>query len=319
LSATIYFCPVEKSILTFYVRSKPLIESGKLIPYVDISPRNRPILDTPFLDILRKYDKETDEFASKFESTRDYFLKITGESHFVNEISKPYMPQWIDIALSDWTALTGIDEVLSTKFIQSPSIDFLGHTSFEMFRAFYKLIRQTQRVETEQDTFNPFSANHFSLPTLSGINIQEVPEILYKEKDSFEQFKTAIQSKVMAISAPYGSSDWQAEIDKTRIELKHDLIEFQRTMAHIRNAYSVKQVANVSFMTFSIGIASLALLQQSFDPLSTFQSVAGAAGLSSSLKSIIESWLEYRNEVDQQKRKDIYFLWRLGAINPKAG
>ena len=129
-----------ETIFTFYLRSKPLIESKKLIPYVDISPRERPILDTPFLDVIRKYDIERDEYITKFESARDYFVKITGEGHFINEISKPYIPQWIDIAILDWTALVGIDEVLSTNYISSPSIDFLGHTSFEMFRAFFKLL-----------------------------------------------------------------------------------------------------------------------------------------------------------------------------------
>ena len=182
-----------------------------------------------------------------------------------------------------------------------------------------ELLHKTKKIQSEQDFPNPFNANHFSLPTLSGINIQEIPEILHKEKDSIEQLKASLQSKVMAISAPYGSPEWQFQIEKTRTELQRDLLEFQRTMIHIKNNYSSKQVANVGFMAFSLGIASLALLQQSFDPLTAIQSVAGAAGLSSSLKNIIENWLEYRNEVNQQKRKDVYFLWRLGSVNKKAG
>jgi hypothetical protein len=314
-----YFKAKLESILTFYIRSKPLIESGQLIPYVDTSPRERPILDTPIVETLRKYDKEFDNFVSKIESTRDHFYQMTGEGHLVNEISKPYLPQYIDFVVLEWTALTGIDEVLSTNFVQSPSIDFLGHTSYKMFSAFYRFLQKSQKVEARKVFLNPFSTHHFSLPTLSGIDIREIPEILYKERDAFEQFKISLQFKVMGISSPYGSPDWQGEIEKLKIQIQHDLIECQRTMDHIRNAYSQKQAANVSFMAFSIGIASLALVQQSIDPLTAFQSVAGAAGLSSSLKNIIENWLDYRSEVNEQKRKDIYFLWRLGSLKKKAG
>lgn len=307
-----------ESILIFYVKSKPLIEDGRLIPYIDPTPRVRPIFDTPFVDIIRKFDKETDEFVSKLESARDHLFNTTGNGHFVNEISKPYLPHYIDIAMLETSALVGIDEVLSNEFIPSSSIDFLGHTSFDLFKAFYKLLQSKTKKESEQE-FNPITVNHFSLPTLSGVDIREIPEILHKENNSLEQFKASLQSKVMAISSPYGSREWQFEIDKTRTQLQRDLIELQQTMTHIKNNYSAKQIANLGFMSFSLGIASLALLHQSIDPITAFQSVAGAAGLSTSMKNLIENWLEYRKDVSEQKRKDIYFLWRLGTIKKKAG
>ncbi|MCB9421887.1 MAG: hypothetical protein H6667_18950 [Ardenticatenaceae bacterium] len=301
-------------IITFYLRSDPLVDSGLVIPYVDISPKSWPAFDAPLDKLLAKHDKDVQEFLSLVKRNQKQIEKLSIEAgHSINPASLPYVRLSIETMLDKTLGVVGVNEIFSNRFVPAPGIDFMGHISGGIIKSLYGFIKKKARIGVE---FIPTINNSYlTLPTLAGVPLQELPEILYKERDSLEQFKEFLTLKIASISSPYGTIDWENEIEVTRSDLRHKLVELEKTLSHIKKEHLRRQSANIFTLSFSIGLASLALLQQAINPASIIQTVASGAGLTSSISSMIECWLDYRKDVEEQRRKDVYFLWRLQNHN----
>jgi hypothetical protein len=298
------------NILVFYQRSKPLLESGQLIPYIDLTPKHHSELASPMVELLRKYDDEFRTTSGYFDQIQEQVRTKMGKNHLF-DIPESDIHQYVEVGIQKSIALLGVVDVFTVKNIPASSIDFLGDVSASALKALLKYIQKNSKQEITSDFLMPDEQHHFELPTLAGIPMQDVPEILYKEKDSFDQLKSSINLKIAKLSAPYATAEWQAQINSIRAEMQHDLLELNRTLTHLQTDHLQRQAMNISLLAFSVSIASLALLNQTINPVSAIQTVAGGAGMASSLKGIIETWLDYRKDVYEQKRKDLYFLWVL--------
>jgi len=301
-----------KNVLTFYLQAKPLIETNKIIPFVDITPKPRHIYDAPLGKIFSSHDDDVQRFQLEIENAKAIISQLSSKTgHAVNTSSIPYIKESFDLAIEKALMLAGINELFYSEYTNSPSIDFLGQVSGYTFKALYKFMKKSLPDKAKQKFIVPGSVQHFSLPTLAGIPIQEIPEVLLKEQDSLLQFKVALNTKISSISEPFGTPLWEKQLDSVRTSMKRDLIDIEKNLLHLKNDHLRRQTSNVTFMFFSLSLASLALLHQSIDPISAVQSVAGGAGLVGSMKGIMESWLDYRKDVEEQKRRDVYFLWEL--------
>lgn len=298
------------NILVFYFRSKPLLENKQLIPYADLSQKYYPSLIPPMIDLFIKYDNELGVTFKYFAQVNKQIRSKMGNNHLF-DVPQADIHHFLEVWFQRSYALMGVFDVFTVKNIHAPSIDFLGDISASVLNALLKFLQENLKQEVTPDFLVPNKRDYFELPTLAGVPMQSIPEIVYKEKDAFEQLKSSINLKLTKLSAQFGTTEWQVQINSIRAEIQHDLLELNRTLKHIRTDHLQRQTMNVSLLTFSIGLASLALINQTINPISAIQTVAGGTGMASSLQGIVETWLDYRKEVQEQKRKDIYFLWAL--------
>jgi hypothetical protein len=297
------------SILAFYKKSEFLIDSGKLNPFINLELSSL-YLSPEIPRIFLKYDDELKLFANNIIKTRKKLTKELGRTHLIDmpyyEISK-----FIDFEMNIISAYTGLCDIFSVKNVLAPSIDFMGSISGNILNAFLKFVNKHSQNKSSYKFPISKRKDYFDLPTLSGLPIQSIPELILKEEDAFEQLKSSIKLKVSKLSGQFGTIEWQMQLNNIRNEMQHDLIELSRTLKHLQNDHIKKQTMEISLLAFSISLASLALSNDIINPMSAIQTVAGGAGIASSLKGILETWLEYRKDVDEQKRKDLYFLWIL--------
>jgi hypothetical protein len=298
-------------IIIFYLKVKPLIEKGTVIPYV--SPQQAPwqLTEIPLADVVKEYDESVAEFLKLQEKNQEQVLVFAKKSnHSINQFSLPLFKTGIGLGYDSFLATIAVGDVLLNP-VTAPSIDFLENVSDGIFRGLVKQLRRHGAI-SKKNSFTPSTyENAFMLPTLSGVPIQAISEIVYKEKDSLEQFKASINTKILAISAPPGSREWEQQIESMRNALNRDLIELERTLTHIKQDHLKRQAENIALLGFSVAMASLTLINQTLDPLTAITGVASGAGLTSSLKNIFDVLIDRQQKIDEQKRKDVFFLWRL--------
>lgn len=302
------------SVISFYMKSKPLVDDGKLIPHVDLITKVGSFMDDvdSMMNIYEKYDDDVKKFNSVMKRNKE-FLNNVGEreGHFVTDTYIPFLEEQIKMNQQKIPVLLSIEQLIKNQSTPAVSIDFLGHISDGFFRGLIKYFNKIAKDELPSNYIAPSIEHYATLPTLVGVPIQHIPEVLDHEKDSLEQFKAYLISSIASISSPLGTQEWYAEIEKIRTNLQKEVIELERTFVHIKKDHLKRQAENIFLLSFSVTLASLALSHQTLDPTSAIQTIASGASLSAGIKNIIDAWLDYQQQVNNQKRRDEYFLWRL--------
>jgi hypothetical protein len=301
-------------IIKFYLRSKPLIEEGKLTPHIDLSTGVGAFLDDvdTVLSVYEKYDKDVKKYNENINRNLEFINDANDrDGHIITNESIPFLIEYMELNHQKIPMLLSIEQIVKNQSIPALSIDFLGHISDGLFRALIKYFRKLVKDKLSPSFIAPSISHYATIPTLAGIPIQIIPEILVQEKDALDQFRASMISSIASISAPQGTQDWYNEIHKLRANLQRELIELERVMIHIKKDHIKRQAENIFLLGFSITLASLALAHQTLDPISAIQTMASGASLSAGIKNVIDSWLDYQKQVNEQRRRDEYFLWRL--------
>ena len=157
----------------------------------------------------------------------------------------------------------------------------------------------------------PFSRNTLEIPTLQNLPIQEILEVKYKYKDSFENFKNSILTKAVKINSSPGSDDWEREILDTKLNLKKEIIEINKLYEDLKRNHVRRFSVELLSISLSIAIATFGVIGQGLPDLKLFQTVIGGAGFAASLKAIASNWIFFKKEKTSIEAKDNYFLWRL--------
>lgn len=298
-------------IVKFYIRNKALIETGLLIPYVDTSSIYY-VEESGWGEICSKYDEDAKNFYERVKRNLSKINKNTTLSkHLVNESTLPILNEWIRLEHIKRPSLIAVQDILLNHSVPAPSIDFLNNLSAGIFKGLLKFFKEKTKQTNIPNIVYPGINDYLSIPSIRGLRPEILLEILEDKKSSLQQFKEYLVEKTAEISYPVGSREWRAQVNGARAKMRKEIIQINRELEDAKHDYMKRQTENLTIVGLSISVALLAISGQNLDLISILQGVASGAALSSGMKNIFDSWLNYQAKVQEQKRRDVYFLWRL--------
>lgn len=156
-----------------------------------------------------------------------------------------------------------------------------------------------------------FSLNGIQIPSLQNVPIERVLEIVSKEPEVFESFRSALNERLLQINAPPGSIEREKEIAAIAQNLQKDIYSIQLAFENIRKDFARRFALNLILSTFSIVIAGISAVGQNLNALSLLGSIFASTTLGASAKELVNEWIEFRAKRDELKSSTNYMVWQL--------
>lgn len=311
-------------VLRFYLQAKELIQEGKLVPYNNAISGNWPVKYwETFYNIARKdkrfqsiigLDKKTAFKVALIplllrvipnKSVLGKNLDTIYEEQLTSLINKMVLAAPMVASVSAFVFTWG-NRGRSTDFIH-PDLAYLFRMELECIAQLNKELPPHQRILLPSS----FSLNGIQIPSLQNVPIERVLEIVSKEPEVFESFRSALNERLLQINAPPGSIEREKEIAAIAENLQKDIYSIQLAFENIRKDFARRFALNLILSTFSIVIAGISAVGQNLNALSLLGSIFASTTLGASAKELVNEWIEFRAKRDELKSSTNYMVWQL--------
>lgn len=317
---------IENNI-AFYLRSKELIQEGKLTLYKQTSlPSFAYKFNDVFLDVglkdkkIRKIligDKSLfsfylptyqtqllGKFNKIFRKINDSPTEILKKSTFAGDLTHMILVESVIASLAVFAVFGGL-QGLSTDFIK-PEYAYVYRRAIEVASHLNQELPSTNQLLLP----GGFSANGIHVPVLHNIPIERVLDTIEHESAAFIAFRFALNEKLLRISEPPSSHERERQIITISQAIEKDVADISLAYQEIQKTYSKKFTMHLGLGISSIMVAGMSTLGQNLDALSLASGIFAGATLSASVKEFAKEWLDYQKELSQLKSKENYFVWK---------
>jgi hypothetical protein len=313
--------------ISFYLRSKELIQEGKLNLYKETRlPEFSLEFNSAFLDVVLKDKKirqtllgeksllsfyypaykallvgKAKAFFGKTKISASELLKNTAYSHDLTQISRiePLIG-----SLAVFAAFGGI-QGLSTDFIR-PEYAYVYRRALEVASHLNLELPSSNQLLIPAG----FSTNGIQVPILHDVPIERVLDTIQRESSAFLAFRSSLNQKLLQISEPPSSNERERQIISISQSIEKDVADISLAYQEIQKSYAKKFAMHLGLGASSIIVAGLSTIGQNLDALSLATGIFAGATLSASVKEFAKEWLDYQKELSQLKSKENYFVWK---------
>ncbi|MBI3536031.1 MAG: hypothetical protein HY070_00480 [Chloroflexi bacterium] len=153
------------------------------------------------------------------------------------------------------------------------------------------------------------------VPLLDNVPPEYILDLAAKEGDAYENFRGALNEKLLSITAEIGTTEREIQIQRIRESLTKNVSDISLAYQNLQRDFSRRTKLNLAITTSSIFVAGLSALSRNLDAIAIAGGVAAGAGLTQGIKEFAKDWLDHQRELEKLKTSDNYFIWKAVGRN----
>lgn len=323
-----------RETLDYYRLYKEFIEEGVLIPVPVIDLMDTDSLNpSEFIEQIKtffgslkqiKFD-ENDELEKYNEiyvnAGRDVLSKKTTWEQAFKKIYGSIPPEIIPRYVDEFNLYPSFMTSLFFKQFfppsKSPHMDLGGDKNQTLIDKMIALFGQILKNDTQFLNRVNWSSpsDELIFATIGNATPESLLTIRTKETAEVENFRYKMQKRLMTALDAIGTKDYSQIVDSFKLETESQIAEMGLFAKNLKRKYRRQSTFQMTVSILSASATILAATATTQDPLALIGVGVGSAGFSTGMVKCIESWLEYKNDIDKLKEKDAYILWKVRNSN----
>lgn len=241
-------------------------------------------------------------------------MKLKAQQHAVNQIEKLLESSIPQLVYSQ--QLTAVLLWQLGGDLRGMSTDLLSAENAHIFRVVADSIFKGNSSLDDRSRL-PFPGDinllGIDIPLLKNTPPERILEMAYSEKDAYENFRGALNEKLLTITAPSGSKEREIQIERIRESISKGVSDLSFAYRRLQRDFSRRFALNLAIASSSILIAGLATVGRNLDAISIASGMAAGTGLAESIKEFGKDWLTHQKELETLRASDNYFIWKTVA------
>jgi hypothetical protein len=174
-----------------------------------------------------------------------------------------------------------------------------------------EIINNSLPQEEKIPALMKISQQSFQLPMINNVPVEYVLDTVSKEWNAFESYRALLNERFLKLSAPAGSAEREREIIQIQESIRGDIAAISEAHKNIISKLGRRLSINLTLGTFGVAVTGLGVSAQNLDFLAIVGSVAGGTALVTAAKEIAKDYAVYKEELQELKLHQNYFIWKL--------
>jgi hypothetical protein len=308
-----------ESYIRFYLQSKDLVLERRLVPFKDMNtPFSGQVFAENLLEqVMRDKDLlQTLGFPYHFRWAKFYspFVRLLNKRKSSEKLAKRVdFPQFVDGFMQTAPIIVSF-AMFGLYGSRGLSTDFISADMARLYRFVLNLTEVLNKSLPPDDKIQvPLTASRQTpnILLIENIPLERVLDAYSMEKDALINYRASLNEKLLQISAPPGSIEWEREIARIQESIRKDLADITIVHKTLKANFIKRFSVNLLLSTFGVVVTGLGTSGQNLNAIAIASSVAGGTAIVAGLKEIAKEWLDYQKETQFLRSRENFFIWKL--------